>query len=505
MCILPGDPVRDAPQAAGPTAHLLPPRQRQRLALQVLAGTRPIAHLAADHDVSRKFVYQQAAKAEQALDDAFAPPDPDADRALFHLPVTKAWLQQLTLGLVLICHSSYRGVVELCRDLFDYPLSLGTVHNLAHRAVAQARRCNDAYNLRRVRIGAHDEIFQAGAPVLVGVDVASAYCYLLSQEEQRDADTWGVRLLELPARGFAPDALIADFGTGLRAGQEQALPEVPCRGDVFHALQKVRPVVTFLENRAYAAIAARSKLEQQQAASERRRGRKDLSVAQQLRAAWHAETQAIALAEEAALLAQWLREDILAVAGADRAGREELYDFVVAEFGKRVPLCDHRLRPVWALLKNQRHELLAFVGALERDLAGVATAYQVPVRVAWALLNTQALSAWGEERWQRDAVLHKQLGAKYHALSVAVAEIAGRVVRASSVIENLNSRLRGYFFLRRELGADYLSLLQFFLNHRRFLRSEHAERAGRSPAELLTGQAHAHWLELLGFTRFTRN
>jgi hypothetical protein len=89
-------------------------------------------------------------------------------------------------------------------------------------------------------------------------------------------------------------------------------------------------------------------------------------------------------------------------------------------------------------------------------------------------------------------------------LSVAVADIRGRVVRASSVIENLNSRLRGYFFLRRELGSDYLALLQFFLNHRRFLRSEHVERAGQSPTELLTGQAHAHWLELLGFTRFVR-
>jgi hypothetical protein len=37
---------------------------------------------------------------------------------------------------------------------------------------------------------------------------------------------------------------------------------------------------------------------------------------------------------------------------------------------------------------------------------------------------------------------------------VAVADIRSRVVRASSVIENLNSRLRGYFFLRRELGSD---------------------------------------------------
>lgn len=43
------------------------------------------------------------------------------DDVLFHLPMTKNWLYQLILGLVLICHSSYRGVVELSRDLFDTP------------------------------------------------------------------------------------------------------------------------------------------------------------------------------------------------------------------------------------------------------------------------------------------------------------------------------------------------------------------------------------------------
>jgi hypothetical protein len=504
MCILPDAIAGNTPSSPPPAARRLPPPQRQHLALQALAGTRPIAQLAHDHNVSRKFVYQQAAKAENALDNAFTAADPDADRVLFHVPVTKAWLQQLTLGLVLICHCSYRGVVELCRDLFDYAVSVGTVHNLVHRVVPLARRRNDSYDLQRVRVGAHDEIFQAAAPVLVGVDVASTYCYLLSQEEHRDADTWGVRLLELQAHGFAPDATIADFGTGLRAGQEQALPEVPCRGDIFHVLHKILPVVTFLDNRAYAAIAARSKLEQQQASHEHRQGRKNLVLVQQLRVARQAEAQAIALAEEVALLTQWLREDILAVAGADSTGRAELYDFVVAELGNRVALCDHRLRSVWTLLRNQRNQLLAFVVALESELVGLATAQHIPVAVAWAMLNTQALSVWDQTRWQRDGQLHQQLGAKYHALSVAVAAIRGRVVRASSVIENLNSRLRGYFFLRRALGSDYLALLQFFLNHRRFLRSERAERAQRSPAELLTGHDHAHWLELLGFTRFVR-
>ncbi|MGZ3733242.1 MAG: hypothetical protein ACXU9U_05845, partial [Parachlamydiaceae bacterium] len=61
-----------------------------------------------------------------------------------------------------------------------------------------------------------------------------------------------------------------------------------------------------------------------------------------------------------------------------------------------------------------------------------------------------------------------------------------------------------YFTLRRELGGEYLHFLQFFLNHRRFMRSEHHERVGKSPAELLTGEQHKHWLEMLGFALFKK-
>ncbi len=84
------------------------------------------------------------------------------------------------------------------------------------------------------------------------------------------------------------------------------------------------------------------------------------------------------------------------------------------------------------------------------------------------------------------------------------ARLRSGTVRASSLVENLNSRLRGYFFLRRHLGADYLSLLQFFLNHRRLMRSECPQRAGRSQAEILTGQPLPHWLSMLGYSRFQR-
>ena len=487
----------------GCTAKTLAPDQRMQLGLQALAGNQSITGLATDFDVSRKFVYQQAATAQTALHDAFLSPKGD-DEVLFHLPVTKAWLRQTTLALLLICHSSYRGVSEFCRDLIGTNMPVGTVHNIVQDAVAKARPLNHTQNLAGIHIGALDEIFQNRRPVLVGADVASTYCFLLSLEEHRDADTWGLRLLELQERGFAPKATIADFGTGIRAGQKLALPDTPCNGDIFHVLYELTPVVAFLENRAYEAITAHDKLTRKKAKTKQQRKRTQ-AIGRKAAAAARVVTQAISLADDVAMLVRWLHYDIFAVSGLSYADRCTLYDFILAELQARVELCPHRLGPVCTLLKNHQSELLAFAAQLDRDLANLAEEYQVPLPLIRELLDLQALDERQPWRWQKEAALRKQLPQHFYSLNEAVQEVAGHVVRASSVIENLNSRLRNYFFLRRQLGPDYLVLLQFFLNHRRFLRSEHAERVGKSPAELLTGTKHDHWLEMLGYTLFSRN
>jgi hypothetical protein len=252
MCILPSASAPVAPTSVAPLwpAHLLQPHQRQELAVAALAGAQPVTQLAQDYQVSRKFVYQQVDTAAQALIEAFAPDQPADGQVLFWLPVTDLWLRRLILALLLVCHSSYRGVYELLRDLFHCPRSLGYLHSVAHAAMARARAHNAQYDLSAIAIGAHDEIFQADQPVLVGVDVASTYCYLLSLEEHRDGDTWGVRLLELQQRGFAPHSIICDAGSGLQAGQELALPATPRRGDVFHVEAELTSLVNALANRA---------------------------------------------------------------------------------------------------------------------------------------------------------------------------------------------------------------------------------------------------------------
>jgi hypothetical protein len=205
-------------------AASLPPAARKSLAIEVLSKTEPISDLAAQHQVSRKFLYQQGQKANEALDATFSSTT-DEPLVLFYLPVTKTWLWQLILALILHSHSSYRGVVELLRDLFDLPMSVGTIHNRLHSAAQKASAINLAQDLSAIRVGLHDEIFQGSQPVLVGVDGSSTYCYLLAAAEHRDEDTWGVHLLDASKQGLNPEYTIADAAKGLRAGQAAAWPK----------------------------------------------------------------------------------------------------------------------------------------------------------------------------------------------------------------------------------------------------------------------------------------
>ncbi len=153
-------------------AASLAPEHRKNLAIKVLTKNEPLTDLAAREKVSRKFLYQQKSKANIALNQAFTPISSNPD-VLFYLPVTKTWLKQLILALILICHCSYRGVKELLRDLFDTQISLGSIHNLVHSTAIIAQQINQKQDLSSVQVGLHDEIFQGSQPVWSGVDAMS--------------------------------------------------------------------------------------------------------------------------------------------------------------------------------------------------------------------------------------------------------------------------------------------------------------------------------------------
>ena len=464
--------------------------------------SQPVSHIAAAHQVSRKFVYQQGDKAQQALDESFAPSKGD-DEVLFHLPVTKNWLFQLILGLVLICHSSYRGVVELLRDLFDTSISVGTVHNRLQATVEKAAEINQSQDLSGINVGLQDEIFHADKPVLVGVDAASTYCYLLASVERRDEDTWGWYLLDAVAQGFEPDYTIADGGSGLRAGQKAVMPEVPCHGDVFHILQQFEQVANSLARRVQGSETRLMKQAQQMSKTSLKDIIEQRLVIQQFQSKQQ-EQALVFLAKDVKTLLGWFSHDVMALAGPPLAERQELFDFIVSELQQREDERYPAIRKLRKALRNQRDQLLAFAGVLDQKLAVIAEDFKLPIQAIRDVCLLHRKAETSNAYWQRWNQLHSQLSGKFHGVMAAVGKALEETPRASSMVENLNSRLRNYFFLRRSLGNDYLSILQFFLNHRQFLRSQVPERTGKSPKQLLTGEAHPHWLELLGFERFQR-
>jgi hypothetical protein len=195
----------------------------------------------------------------------------------------------------------------------------------------------------------------------------------------------------------------------------------------------------------------------------------------------------VALADDVALLVDWFRHDILTVAGPCYTDRCQLHDFVVVELKARASKCPHRLEPICRALENQRDDLLAFARRFDENLEQLGQELQIPAELARYVLKTLSRDERDPRRWAEEAAVQKQLRGRFYAVQLAVAALAEETVRASSLVENLNSRLRSYFFLRRHLGSDYLVLSQFYLNHRRLERSDRSERVGKTPTELLTG------------------
>jgi hypothetical protein len=376
-------------------------------------------------------------------------------------------------------------------------ISVGSVHNLYQLAAQRAGAIHTTQDLSQIRVGLHDEIFHTNEPVLVGVDAHSTYCYLLRSAAHRDTDTWAIHLMYACDQGFNPDYLVADQGTGLRAGQAIVWKDKPCHGDVFHLVQQCESLANVLARVAQGAATRCQEMELKMDVAKQDGTSHTLS--RQLGIARLAQAQASILAKDVKTLTQWLRRDVLDLAGPCLSTRLELFDFVTAELLTREHLDSKRIRPVRIALQNQRNNLLAFAGVLDDKLQAIAKTHELAMSVVRQACVLQRKPKTSSTYWEGWCRLCAQMGRKCHAAFEAVLQAMEQTPRCSPMLENLNSRLRNYFTLRRRLDVEYLGLLQFFLNHRTFLRSRVVDRAGKSPKQLMTGQAHAHWLMLLGF------
>lgn len=472
---------------------------KRAMALSALRGDQTVVDISMRYGCSRTTVYKQHDKALTAANNAFEPSD---DAVLFNFPITKQIIEKIVMALVLICKSSYRDCLSFLKSIFDYSLSLGSIFSILDEGAEKAERINQSYDLSSIKTSAADEIFHRNQPFLATVDIDSRFCPLLVKAEARDYETWGVHLLDLESRGYAPDTSILDGAKGLVKGHEIALPLTTLRHDHFHILKDLKDCARFLKNKqasqATAALTLYRKVETENNAEKKKEFSQTLSTA----------LTNLKLLEEThqsfSLLAQWLQYDVLQLAGHPPQERAILYDFIVAEMTILAARHPHRIKEIVTSLHTRREALLDVANTLNDQFLLLANKFNVPVTIIWEICYTTRYDIDSIKYELKSCELESLIGSDYDAIEDEVLLILEGTHRCSSMVENFNSRLRPYLSENKEITQKTLNLVRFYLNHKPFMRSHHNHLVNKTPAEAMTGTAHKSWLEMLGFSSFKR-
>ncbi len=165
----------------------------------------------------------------------------------------------MVLSLMLAGNVSYRNIITILKDLLDYDISIGTINNIFKSAVTGARSINGRENLSNIEVTANDELFHHNKPILSGIDTRSLYCYILSEEDRRDEETWAIHLMDAQAKGLKPRRTICDDARGLVSGHWMAYPFVFCEYDNFHISRALMDLRRCFRNRLKSAITSRNR------------------------------------------------------------------------------------------------------------------------------------------------------------------------------------------------------------------------------------------------------
>jgi hypothetical protein len=456
-----------------------------------------VSELAQDYATSRQFLYTLRAKAQVALASALAAGTAGRPRLDQRLVVDHLAVERAILVLNQVTHASVRAIQESLAQILRVERSLGMIHGILAQAGCRARQLRVIPD--HAVDGVADEIFAAHRPVLEVVEPQSGAVLCLTPTPARDETAWGCTLLDLIDPGVTIAHLTADGALGMRAGA-RAVGLAEPHLDHWHTLRDLGRLAQVLEHTAYRSLARAERTQQAAAAEAYRRahGRRpqrgrplqaasDPASVQQATAE---EEEAVRRADGVAIVLAAVREILPPV---DRtSGRLHRSDGVRADLGAAVALLRDlggRATEAASLLEHRAPGLVAYFAPLEAQLREprAVLGEDVVDFLAWAWHYRHALALTeAAEAWPTAPDRARQV---WTALDQAV--------RATGMVENLNSILAPHRAAHRGLPANVLSVFAVYRNHHVFARGK---RADHSPLELL-GLPAPDWLDALGYGR----
>src|SRR5712664_4050672 len=456
-----------------------------------------MTQIAQYYQISRTFLYQLLLLVNLQLETLFSD-----EKRLFQ--TDHQHLEQLLLLLRLEGKCSLLSMSSILKALEYYPNSVGYLSQFFQSA-GQTLPSTLLIPSKMLVFYLSDEIFAIHVPLLVTIDARSTTILNLELASDRSAETWRAHFEALEEHHFFSLGMASDRGLGLVAGYQAACDMALWVADYFHEFRDLFEVLHQLERKAYAAI-----VKEHDAAQKFAQAKSESNLAKRLQqydTAHHACEQAIALYDHLAMLLHLLREALYL---CSPHGRLRTVENVRSEL---ILLLDMIAELDCAALTTTLKPIYTHIDDIVvpfKQVEAIATALRAVVPhdaleflvLAWHHAHCVYQAGSKQKAYhqrERDfglACAEGLLGDAFDTLKALVFDQLDSIVRASSLVEMVNSLIRPYLnSCKGQITQETLNLIMFYHNHRRY---KSGKRQGKAPIELLTGKPlDAPWWELL--------
>lgn len=456
--------------------------------------------LSRTYKVSRTFVYQMFWTASLVLTLQFSTPT----RPKESLVVDQRLIDRCILSWRLEGKCSMESICAMLATLGVHPCSVGYVSQRLSSYAQKLKSTLQAESTRFVMF-LSDEVFTCHQPILVTIEPKSMAILNIQLADDRTAQTWKAHWQAIEHNQFYTLGLASDRGKGLTQGFKQAFPHQNHYPDHFHDFRDLAKAIRVdLEKAAYQAIASEYKCQKlflkassQSSVHTRYQAYQTALVESQ---------KAIELYENYQYLFNQLRHhlDLFDSHGLLRKPHGDIQ----AILDLMEELAHPRIQPLVDTLKQRVDSILLYFQKAHLVYENLQRAIHPPealqaLCLAWQYDHKlyQAKTSWQRRFFQQESDFYLDFADAFldqdlHNLKSLVFTSLDGVVRASSLVETVNSLIRPYLnTCKGHICQDTLNLIMFYHNHRKFRAGK---RKHRAPIEILTARPlEKHWLDLL--------
>ena len=456
-----------------------------------------MTQIAQDYHISRTFLYQLTWAAQHQLETLFSEPTSFA-------PGLPSPLEPLMLLLRLEAACSIPSLSSILKRLEYQPNSVGYLSE-SLRAYGRAVPSTLSMPQQTVVFYLSDEVFAIRHPILVTIEAQSTAILKIELASDRSAETWQAHFADLGAHRFHSIGMASDRGVGLTAGYRAACQEGFWVCDQFHEFQDLFHRCHQLQRKAYGAIG-----KEIEAAEKFANAKSEANLQKRLKQYEQARQtceQAIARYDQLDLLLHLLSETLHFCSDSGRLRTVEAVGSDVSVILSLIQeIDDEKLPKLLKPIRSHLDDIFVPFRQVESIHAELLECIPQPIIdalvLAWHHDHLSYQSHGKKKHYHRRECEYwldfseALLDERFDGFKVLVFEKLDAIVKASSLVEMVNSLIRPYLNSSKgQITQETLNLIMFYHNHRRY---KGGKRQGKAPIELLTGEVlEADWVDLL--------